>query len=137
MKRRGWICVVAVVGLIAFLVAAFFPTERRRIAQMESFVRDHEPQLQRYVSDVLADRVAKQPGFVTFEPPKVSDRRATIGGVTRDRNGNVYFVTSSTPMSNVGFVRRQGKDEFLGDQMEPRIAHIQHLFGDWWYYRSK
>lgn len=137
MKRRGWICVAVVVGLIAFLIAALFPTESRRIAQMESFVRDHEPQLQRYVSDLLADRVANQPGFVTFEPPGITDQRVSISGVTRDRNGNVYFVTSSTPMSNVGLVRRQAKAELLGDQMEPRIARAQHLFGDWWYYRSR
>lgn len=60
-----------------------------------------------------------------------------IRNVTRDANGNLYFILrDSTVTSNVGLVCRKGVAEFLGDQQEPKVDHTVKIDGAWYYYHA-
>ena len=66
--------------------------------------------------------------------PEIQGR---VQGVTIDENRNVYFILNdSSVTNNVGFIARDGQAEFLGDGQEPKVEYTEHLWGDWWYYKS-
>ena len=142
MKRILWILVALLILLLLCGIAALFSRPgqadaERYFPDTASYLRSHDQQLQTYAIELLADRISQKPGSVSYEPPQVVSASKVVHAVTRDTNGNVYFVTDSMPWYNVGFILRKGDAELGGDQMHRHIVFTQRLFANWWYYKSK
>jgi hypothetical protein len=98
-------------------------------------VKADEDVLSRYVVNVRSGAIT--PGD-HFPLPGATARGPRIHAATLDANGNVYFVTKDSFVQfDVGFVHRNGDAELLGNQREPRIVDVAHLFGPWWYYHAR
>ncbi len=137
---------LACLGFVCFLgyVWGITPSKQERRAQytceLLGQIRAQEKVLRTYSEDLLAGKVEKEPGFVSYTRARLprSGIGQRIGSVTRDENDNVYFVlTDSWVTFTHGFVLRNADTALLGDQLEPEIASLEHLFGNWWYYHAR
>ena len=137
---------LACLGFVCFFgyVWGLTPNKQERRAQYMSElldpIRAQEKVLRTYAQDLLVGKVEKEPGFVSYT--RAGLPRSGIGqrirAVTRDENGNVYFVlTDSRVTFTHGFVLRNADTVLLGDQLEPEIRSHEHLFGKWWYYHAR
>jgi len=105
------------------------PWDYRDVDALRNWIRKNEAALVSYAEEVAT-------GHVQEGAP--SPAAALPGGgpgivrVTKDANGNVYFITKgSSTMFNVGFVYCSKGAILLGDNEEPKITHQEDIFGKW------
>ena len=127
--------------LVVALLAASYPTRTARRAKFVATIRaefeSSRAELEKFVE--LTDAKGQNTiGEADLAPIRETPLGRRILRVTRDSNGNLYFILRDSWVTfNVGVVWRKGSADLLGDGEEPRLNSVEKI-GDHWflYYAS-